>query len=77
MAISMDELWKQFCENLTNADSSEAFEQLRIRYLGKKGEITGLLKNMGALAADQRREYGQKVNELKERTEKAITEKAM
>ena len=51
MAISMEELRQQFYENLKKADSSEAFEQLRIRYLGKKGEITGLLKNMGQLAA--------------------------
>ena len=69
MAISMEELRQQFYENLKKADSSEAFEQLRIRYLGKKGEITGLLKNMGQLAADQRKEYGQKVNELKEKAE--------
>ena len=77
MAISMEELRQQFYENLKKADSSEAFEQLRIRYLGKKGEITGLLKNMGQLAADQRKEYGQKVNELKEKAEQAITERAM
>ena len=77
MAISMEELREQFYENLKKADSSEAFEQLRIRYLGKKGEITGLLKNMGQLAAEQRKEYGQKVNELKEKAEQAITERAM
>ncbi len=77
MANSMEELREQFYENLKKADSSEAFEQLRIRYLGKKGEITGLLKNMGRLAAEQRKEYGQKVNELKEKAEQAITERAM
>ncbi len=75
MAISLDELREQFYENLKKADSSEAFEELRIRYLGKKGEVTGLLKNMGALAADQRKEYGQKVNQLKNLVEQAITDR--
>ena len=75
MAISLDELREQFYENLSKADSSEAFEQLRIRYLGKKGEVTGLLKNMGSLAADQRKEYGQKVNQIKNMVEQAITDR--
>lgn len=75
MAISLDELREQFYENLKKADSSEAFEQLRIRYLGKKGEVTGLLKNMGSLAADQRKEYGQKVNQIKNMVEQAITDR--
>ncbi len=75
MAISLDELREQFYENLNKAESSEAFEELRIRYLGKKGEVTGLLKNMGSLAADQRKEYGQKVNQLKNMVEQAITDR--
>ncbi|MBR0082069.1 MAG: phenylalanine--tRNA ligase subunit alpha [Clostridia bacterium] len=75
MAISMEELREQFFENLRAADSSEAFEQLRVRYLGKKGEVTGLLKNMGAIAAEQRKEYGQRVNELKALVEQAIADR--
>lgn len=75
MAMTMEELRAQFFENLKAADSSEAFEQLRVRYLGKKGEVTGLLKNMGAIAADQRREYGQKVNELKSLVEQSIQDR--
>lgn len=75
MAISLDELREQFYENLKAANTSEAFEQLRVRYLGKKGEVTGLLKNMGSLAADQRKEYGQKVNQLKNAVEQAIADK--
>ena len=75
MAISMEELREQFFENLRAADSSEAFEQLRVRYLGKKGEVTGLLKNMGAIAAEQRKEYGQRVNELKALVEQSIADR--
>ena len=75
MAISLEELREQFYENLKAADSSEAFEALRVRYLGKKGEVTGLLKNMGALAAEQRKEYGQRVNQLKALVEQSIADR--
>ena len=72
MAMTMEELRKQFYEHLQQANAAEAFEELRVRYLGKKGEITGLLKNMGAIAPEMRKEYGAKVNALKEEVEASI-----
>ena len=75
MGNTLEELQQQFYENLKAADSSEAFEALRVRYLGKKGEVTGLLKNMGALAAEQRKEYGQRVNQLKALVEQSIADR--
>ena len=71
--MTMEELRAQFYADLEKADSSEAFDALRVRYLGKKGEITGLLKNMATIAAEERREYGSKVNRLKDEAEEAIT----
>jgi phenylalanyl-tRNA synthetase alpha chain len=44
-------------------------EELRIKYLGKKGEVTGLLKGMGALDPSERPRYGQLVNSLRESIE--------
>lgn len=72
MAITMEELRQQFYEHLQQANAAEAFEELRVRYLGKKGEVTGLLKNMGAIAPEKRKEYGAKVNALKEEVEASI-----
>ncbi len=72
MAMTMEELRKQFYEHLQQANAAEAFEELRVRYLGKKGEVTGLLKNMGAIAPEMRKEYGAKVNALKEEVEASI-----
>ncbi len=40
-------------------------DELRVRYLGKKGEVTALLKSLGSLEPDQRREMGQAVNSLR------------
>jgi phenylalanyl-tRNA synthetase alpha chain len=40
-------------------------DSLRVQYLGKKGEITALLKSLGAMEPEQRRSFGQAVNEAK------------
>jgi len=47
-------------------DSADALEQLRVELLGKKGEVTRILKALGSLEASQRKEVGAKVNQLKE-----------
>lgn len=50
-------------------------EAVRVKYLGKKGELTAILKSMGALSPDERREVGQIANEIRERVETLIGEK--
>ena len=47
------------------ANNAEDIEALRIKYLSKKGEITGLMAEFRNVAADQKRELGQKLNALK------------
>ena len=51
--------------NDLKADNEEALEALRIKYLSKKGEITALFTEFKDVPADQKRELGQKLNELK------------
>ncbi|PKM06120.1 MAG: phenylalanine--tRNA ligase subunit alpha [Gammaproteobacteria bacterium HGW-Gammaproteobacteria-4] len=48
------------------ADSIEALEVQRVLLLGKQGQITGLLKQLGALPADQRKAAGEAVNRAKD-----------
>ncbi len=48
------------------ADSIEALETQRVQLLGKQGQITGLLKQLGALPADQRKAAGEAVNRAKD-----------
>ena len=55
----------------SNAD----LEEIRIRYLGKKGELTALLRGMGQIPAEERPAFGQKANELRAFIEAAIEEK--
>ncbi len=51
-------------------------EQLRIKYLGKKGEVTVLLKQLGSLPPDDRSQFGQRLNHLKGALETLLEERA-
>ena len=50
---------------LAAVDDAGAVEELRVRYLGKKGEITAILKQMGGLAPEERPIMGQLANEVR------------
>jgi len=60
---------------ITGAGSSDAVEELRIKYLGKKGEVTALLKSMGTIAPEDRKDFGMRVNKLKQDVETLIEAK--
>lgn len=63
-------------EAITGADKAEELEALRVRYLGKKGELTAVLKQMGKLSAEERPVIGQLANEVRAKLERGIEEKA-
>lgn len=54
------------------ANNAEELEALRIKYLSKKGEISALMNDFRNVAAEQKREVGQFLNELKEATQEKI-----
>ena len=56
------------------ADVNEV-ENIRVAYLGKKGYITELLKNLKDLKGEQKKEFGQKINILKAEADAKITER--
>ena len=55
--------------------SENEIEELRVKYLGKKGELTAMLKQMGSLSPEERPAMGQLVNEAKQKLETLIAEK--
>ncbi len=63
-------------EELRSAKDTTALEQLRVRVLGKKGELTSILRGMGKLPPEERPKVGQIVNETREKLEKAMDEAA-
>lgn len=56
------------------ADNADELEALRIKYLSKKGEINALMNDFRNVAADQKREVGKHLNELKESAQSKINE---
>ncbi len=57
-----------------NADDADP-EQIKIRYLGKKGELTAVLRGMGSLSAEERPQIGQLANEVRASIEEAIAKR--
>ncbi|MBO4692911.1 MAG: phenylalanine--tRNA ligase subunit alpha [Clostridia bacterium] len=57
------------------AIDEKQIEELRVKYLGKKGELTALLKQMGSLTPEERPKMGQLVNEAKGQVEKLVSER--
>ena len=62
-------------EELSKVSDPKLLEELRVRFLGKKGEITAILKQMGKLSAEERPVIGQLANSVRADIEKAVAEK--
>src|SRR5580765_2335 len=53
-----EQAWEPIATAIAEASSTEALEQLRIKLLGRNGTITLLMRSLGDLPADQRRQAG-------------------
>ena len=62
-------------EKLESAKEISAIEEIRVKYLGKKGELTGILKQLGSLSPEERPKVGQLVNMAKSKLEERIKTK--
>ena len=63
---------QQALEAFQAAQDSAALDALRVQYLGKKGELTAVLKQMGKLSAEERPVMGQLANEVRAALEQAL-----
>ncbi len=68
----MQSLRESSIKAILECESAELLEQLRVKYLGKKGELTGILRQMGKLSAEERPAMGQLANKLRADIEEAI-----
>ena len=59
---------------LRQAGTEEAFQSIRTRYLGRKGLLTGLLRNIANVAPGERPQFGKECNEVKEELSARIDE---
>ncbi|MBE6808218.1 MAG: phenylalanine--tRNA ligase subunit alpha [Ruminococcaceae bacterium] len=62
-------------EAIATAADEAQIEEIRVKYLGKKGELTAILKQMGSLSPEERPKMGALVNEAKQELEALIGEK--
>ena len=68
----MQSLRESSIKAILECESAELLEQLRIKYLGKKGELTSILRQMGKLTAEERPAMGQLANKLRADIEEAL-----
>ena len=76
MKAQLEQIRRAAKEALASFDSAEQLEKARIQYLGKKGELTAILKQMGKLSAEERPVIGQLANEIRKDIEDTIANKS-
>ena len=74
MREQLEQMRQQALAAIAAATTEDTLNEVRLRYLGRKGELTGLMKGLGALPADERPVVGQLVNTVKDEVEALIEE---
>jgi phenylalanyl-tRNA synthetase alpha chain len=72
MADKLKQIEGELQEAIAACADLRALEAVRVKYLGRKGVITELLKQIGTIAPEERRDFGRQVNELKQTATEAI-----
>jgi len=72
MEQKLRQLREDSLKAIQEAGALDALEALRVKYLGKKGELTAVLKQMGKLSAEERPVMGQLANQIREELTQAI-----
>ena len=60
-------------DELSKVNDTKALEEIRVKFLGKKGELTSILKQMGKLSPEERPVIGQLANQVRAEIEESIT----
>ncbi|PCN44881.1 phenylalanine--tRNA ligase subunit alpha [Brevibacillus laterosporus] len=75
MQTRLQQLKENALALLKQVGEGQELQDLRVKYLGKKGELTEILRGMGGLSAEERPKIGQLVNEVRQVIEEAILSK--
>jgi len=76
MESKLREIRERVLKNIEEAGTSAHLEQIRVSMLGKKGELTGLLRGMGKLPPEERPKMGQLVNDVRAALEERLEKRA-
>jgi len=77
MKEQLEQIKKIALEQLSQVTDKAELENIRVKYLGKKGELTAILRGMGKLSAEERPVVGKIANEVREEIESAIDTKVV
>ena len=75
MKDKLASLQKDALKEISDSKDTPSVEQIRIKYLGKKGQITDVLKGLGSLSAEERPAIGELSNKVKTEIAQAIDNK--
>ena len=75
MKEQIEQIRKNALEEIGKAVDAKELDEVRVKYLGKKGELTAVLRGMGTLSAEERPVIGSLVNSVRTQLEGAIEEK--
>ena len=75
MSDKIEDVRSEALEAIQNASDLQELQQVRIRYLGKKGSIQGLMKEMKSLPKEEKPAFGQKVNAAKQEVTDVLEER--
>ena len=69
----LSDLLARALDEVTEASDERSLDEVRVRYLGKKGEVTQQLKRLGSLPEEARPAAGQAINEAKQQVQDALS----
>jgi len=72
MREQLEKLRNEAVAAIAAVSGEEALQEIRVRFLGRKGELTALMKGLGALSPEERPAVGQLVNSVKEEVEACL-----
>ncbi len=71
----LEKIQSESLGHIADLNDLKELEDTRVRLLGKSGEITGMLKSLGQLPAEERKSFGQAVNQVKAEVAQALEQK--
>lgn len=75
MQAQLNKILEEAKAQLSKAENQAQTDEVRVRFLGKKGELTQILRGMGKLSPEERKETGQMANNVRSQIEELLEEK--
>jgi phenylalanyl-tRNA synthetase alpha chain len=74
MKEKIEQIRAQFEKDVASVNNAQSLENVRVNYLGRKGQVTELLKMLGKVAPEERPQIGKMLNELRREVEEKLTQ---